>query len=121
MIDSGVTCTKRSYGRGAGKPLKCKPDQVEDAALCYKSCANNFRGVGPVCWHHCPSGLKSCGALCLPTVGDCVATIFSIAEEIALTVAEIAFEPEDAPIALTKAIAGIGAEFKKYKICPNIS
>ena len=38
MKDIGISCTKNSYGRTVGKPLGCKPDQVEDAGLCYPPC-----------------------------------------------------------------------------------
>ena len=65
MKDIGVSCAKTSYGRGAGKPMTCRPDQQFDAALCYPHCKANHRGIGPVCWGQCPKGFKDCGALCL--------------------------------------------------------
>ncbi len=40
----------KSYGRGFGKVLDCKSDEVYDAGLCYKDCRDNYSGVGPVCW-----------------------------------------------------------------------
>jgi len=65
MTDIGVSCQKKSYGRGAGTPLVCASDLEEDAALCYKSCDAEYHGIGPVCWGSCPAGYNSCGALCL--------------------------------------------------------
>jgi len=35
-----------------------------DAGLCYPDCAENFTGVGPVCWGTCPPGYNDIGALC---------------------------------------------------------
>ena len=35
MTDIGISCQKHSYGRTAGTPLICKPEEDEDAALCY--------------------------------------------------------------------------------------
>jgi hypothetical protein len=62
--DIGISCTKKSKGRGIGKPLGCAENEENDAALCYPKCndvqgvkdvqAKNpglqFNGVGPVCW-----------------------------------------------------------------------
>lgn len=51
MTDIGVSCTKKSYGRTAGKPLHaCTSDQEKDGLLCYPKCKDGFKGVGPVCW-----------------------------------------------------------------------
>ena len=66
MTDIGISCAKKSYGRTAGTSLVCKPDEEEDAALCYTPCEHDAKGDGPVCWGHCPEGMTSCGgALCL--------------------------------------------------------
>ena len=65
MTDIGISCAKHSYGRTAGKPMICKPEEEENAALCYKPCTDDFNGVGPVCWQECPEGLNKCGAICL--------------------------------------------------------
>uniref|UniRef100_A0AC34FP00 Uncharacterized protein n=1 Tax=Panagrolaimus sp. ES5 TaxID=591445 RepID=A0AC34FP00_9BILA len=120
FTDSGVTCTKDSYGRGAGKPLKCASGLVEDDALCYKACADSYNGVGPVCWHQCPPNLTSCGALCLTSTKECIKDILSIAEDVATTAAAIAADPEHAVDALKKAVLKIGSELL-YPLCPNIS
>ncbi|MCG8668111.1 MAG: hypothetical protein MI867_01760, partial [Pseudomonadales bacterium] len=41
---------KVAYGRGVGIPMSCASDQEYDAGLCYTQCAENYNGVGPVCW-----------------------------------------------------------------------
>ena len=50
QTDIGISCAKDSYGRGAGYPLKCKPDQEMSGLLCYPPCKEGYSGNGPVCW-----------------------------------------------------------------------
>jgi hypothetical protein len=58
--DDGATCRidanivpRPSYGRGVGTPRNnCGPDKEYDAGLCYDKCADDFHGVGPMCWGH---------------------------------------------------------------------
>ena len=51
MTDAGVSCTKKSHGRGAGTPIHaCADNMDKDGALCYPKCKAGFHGVGPVCW-----------------------------------------------------------------------
>jgi hypothetical protein len=51
MTDTGVSCTKKSQGRGAGIPIHaCADNMDKDGALCYPKCKPGFHGVGPVCW-----------------------------------------------------------------------
>jgi len=78
MTDIGVSCTKESYGRGAGVPLGCAEGLVYDAGLCYPPCDDGFDGVGPVCWGNCPAGEDQCGALCLTQNQQCSGTIMNI-------------------------------------------
>ncbi len=63
-IDTGAQCLKKSYGRGAGKPLGCASNEDYDSGLCYPKCkevqgvkdalAKNpsmtFKPIGPMCW-----------------------------------------------------------------------
>ena len=65
MTDIGISCAKKSYGRGAGEVLTCAENEDYDGGLCYKLCDKGFNGVGPVCWGSCPAGFEKCGALCL--------------------------------------------------------
>ncbi|MFK0571634.1 lipase family protein [Endozoicomonas sp.] len=58
------TYAKKSYGRGAGKPLGCRPNEERNGLLCYKKCKNGYKGRGPVCWQQCPKGYKNHGATC---------------------------------------------------------
>jgi hypothetical protein len=68
MADIGVSCTKKSYGRGAGSvPTSCQGGMEYDAGLCYTPCRRGFDGVGPVCWGSCPSGFDDHGATCYRT------------------------------------------------------
>ena len=63
--NAGITCAKKSYGRGAGKPLSsCGSGEEKNGALCYPKCSSGYYGVGPVCWEHCKSGWQDQGALC---------------------------------------------------------
>jgi hypothetical protein len=65
MTDIGISCAKKSYGRGVGEPLTCSETEDYNAGLCYHQCDANLKGIGPVCWGGCPTGYDSCGALCL--------------------------------------------------------
>lgn len=65
MSDIGISCAKKTHGRGVGVPLACAENEDYDAALCYKPCKDEFKGIGPVCWGSCPAGYTQCGALCL--------------------------------------------------------
>jgi len=71
MTDIGVSCQKKSYGRGAGSPLVCGDGKDEDAGLCYDKCKSDYQGVGPVCWKSCPTGWLDCGALCIEGYASC--------------------------------------------------
>lgn len=67
MTDIGVSCSKASYGRTAGKPAnsKCGSGEENDAGLCYKNCRDGFGGVGPVCGAMgCPPGMTYIGVAC---------------------------------------------------------
>lgn len=65
MTDIGVSCAKRSYGRGVGTvPTRCPGGKENDAGLCYVPCRSGFSGVGPVCWGRCPAGFDDHGATC---------------------------------------------------------
>jgi len=74
----GVSCTKHSYGRGAGKPMKCKDGDERDGALCYPPCRDRYSGVGPVCWGECPSNTRRCGALCQVKGETCTSLIIEL-------------------------------------------
>jgi len=68
QTDIGVSCAKKSYGRGVGKPLStCPSGQDKDALLCYPKCKSGFHGVGPVCWQNCPANWAECAAGCAKT------------------------------------------------------
>ena len=64
MKDQGEFCLKGTYTRGAGKPLKCKPGEDRNGALCYNKCKTGYKGKGPVCWRKCPHGMKDIGVGC---------------------------------------------------------
>lgn len=72
MTDIGVSCQKRSYGRGAGTAMDCRSGLEKDGALCYPKCKPGYHGVGPVCWQDCPSTQPvNCGAGCATTSANC--------------------------------------------------
>lgn len=92
MVDIGISCQKKSYGRGAGVPMTCRSDQSYDAGLCYAAnCKENYFGLGPVCWGPCPEGYTSCGALCLKSE-SCSARIMEYMEAAKKIIVGIATE-----------------------------
>lgn len=51
--DDGCTCrrapvsySKKSYGRGGGSSLQCKPNYELNGALCYPTCQDGYVGAG---------------------------------------------------------------------------
>jgi len=66
MTDIGISCAKKSYGRGIGKPLTCSTHEQMSALLCYPQCPSDVpNSIGPICWGNCPEGYNQCGALCM--------------------------------------------------------
>ena len=64
-IDSGVSCTKKSVGRGVGTVPTCPPGTYQSGALCYPNCRSGYYGVGPVCWQGpCPPNTTDSGVAC---------------------------------------------------------
>ena len=63
-VSSVFRVVKNSYGRGAGIPMVCGPDEDLNGALCYPKCKPGYTGAGPVCWQSCPAGLRDDGAFC---------------------------------------------------------
>ena len=93
--DIGVSCTKKSYGRGAGEILQCPSGYVPDetggpAGLCYRACKSGYHGVGPVCWQTCTNGLVPCGAGCAASQTECGTTTFEQVFSVAILAANIA-------------------------------
>ena len=54
MWDLGLTCNKKTEGRGMGHPLTCRDDQDQELLLCYPKCEEGRYGLGPICWGDCP-------------------------------------------------------------------
>ena len=78
MPDIGVSCAKKSEGRGVGTPMKCAAGLQTDAGLCYSACKAGYHGVGPVCWQNCPAGRKDCAAGCTTDTQTCVTDTISM-------------------------------------------
>jgi len=117
MTDIGVSCAKKSYGRGAGNPLTCKPQEDLSGALCYPPCRDNYNGVGPVCWGQCPVGWKTCGALCVLYPEDCSGMIVDTLTNAITAVVGILIENPDMTIEAALNLA-TGLTFLK---CPDPS
>merc|ERR1712226_810380 len=79
----------KAKGRGVGKVLGCKPEEENNAALCYKPCRSGYKGVGPVCWGQCPSGYSDCGALCSPRSVGCTSAVMDIVGKVTKCAANI--------------------------------
>lgn len=80
FVDIGVSCTKPSYGRGAGTvPKNCPAGKVNQAGLCYVPCPAGFNGVGPVCWaNQCPNVFPArCAAGCARSSNACIKAVVS--------------------------------------------
>ncbi len=76
--DMGVSCTKPSYGRGAGRvPKNCSGGKENQGGLCYKACEAGYKGIGPVCWANaCPSVFPvKCAAGCAKSSNACFSSI----------------------------------------------
>ena len=72
MRDIGVSCQKKSYGRGVGTVSnRCPSGHSKEAGLCYPGCKTGYKGVGPICWGKCPEGYESCGAGCVKKGQSC--------------------------------------------------
>ena len=114
MKDMGVSCTKNSYGRGAGKPMECRAGETRQAGLCYKGCNSNYDGVGPVCWGNCPKGFSACGALCLANGESCGGKIMGLAKTAAEGVVKAFEENPEAIVDAVKFAGGL-----VYPKCPK--
>lgn len=93
--DIGVSCTKKTYTRGAGTILECPPGLIRDetggpAGLCYPKCRPGFHGVGPVCWQDCDPNWVGCAAACSKTSTDCGFASFEQVLSVATVAANIA-------------------------------
>jgi hypothetical protein len=93
--DAGVSCTKKSYGRGAGTVPQCPPPLIADetggpAGLCYPQCKTDYHGIGPVCWQNCPNGLVDCAAGCAASNTECASTTFSQVFSVVMVAVNIA-------------------------------
>ena len=115
MKDIGISCNKHSYGRTAGKPMICKPNQEEKAALCYKPCADGFHGVGPVCWLECPEGMNKCGALCLGSDQKCSQFIL---QEVGIVMKNISNFASGSGITGLINMINLAVDLK-YPVCPG--
>lgn len=75
-------CWKRSYGRGAGKPVhQCNGGLKKSGLLCYDKCDREYNGFGPVCWEKCKEDFSDHGAVCTRNTHiygkGCCCTIFT--------------------------------------------
>jgi hypothetical protein len=78
--DMGVSCTKPSYGRGAGTiPKNCSGGKENQGGLCYRPCEAGYKGIGPVCWaNECPSVFPTkCAAGCAKSSNACFSSIMN--------------------------------------------
>jgi len=108
MTDIGVSCQKKSYGRGFGSALKCGGGLEQSGALCYSACnATDPHGVGPICWGDCPTGWNDCaGAMCTQTTDICTDSVKQVIEG-AIDLAESIAGAASGEIDLSKIVKGI--------------
>mmetsp|Transcript_10517 Transcript_10517/g.12000 ORF Transcript_10517/g.12000 Transcript_10517/m.12000 type:complete len:246 (-) Transcript_10517:122-859(-) len=110
--DMGVFCyksssemyTKKSYGRGVGKPLECDPEREGKpdpyTGLCYPKCKRSWIGVGPVCWRECDCHpgepcMFSAGALCCRTKTMCSKEVFDMTINLPIEIAKAVMDYKD--------------------------
>lgn len=65
LIQLAYNDLKGSYGRGAGKPLGCAPDEERKGALCYPKCRDGYRSSALECEGVCPPGSRNTGLTCI--------------------------------------------------------
>ena len=75
--------------------MVCKPDEEEQAALCYTPChdvpdqGGLYYGEGPVCWEHCPASLGTdAGALCCLDAKTCDGKIMDLSKGVFAAILE---------------------------------
>jgi len=93
MQDIGVSCTKASYGRGAGViPKGCSDGKTNQNGLCYTACRSGYKGVGPVCWaDNCPTKFPTkCGMGCAVNQTECAWAIIGQVQSVGEFVFNIA-------------------------------
>lgn len=89
--DIGVSCTKKSYGRGVGVVRSaCANGLEKNGALCYPKCRPGYHGEGPVCWQDCANGMQPCGAGCAKSSAECAQTTFDQVFSVAIVTANVA-------------------------------
>ena len=71
MIDTGVSCHKKNYGRGAGVSLGCADDEVE------------VENLSQICYNQCPHNMFSCEGTCTENKEECTAILSDITLNIA--------------------------------------
>ncbi|MBE7170785.1 MAG: hypothetical protein INR73_09350 [Williamsia sp.] len=93
--DIGVSCKKKTQGRGVGQTLLCAAGTIPDetggpAGLCFPKCNTGYHGIGPVCWQNCPNGSVECGAGCAKSAQECATTTFDQVFSVAMLAINIA-------------------------------
>jgi hypothetical protein len=111
QVDIGVSCAKKSYGRGAGIPMKCKSEEFPDAGLCYNQCQQGYKGIGPVCWNKCPDGLEACGLLCVESHSQCTQQVVTISSTVLVMIGSTVLIPFSggASAAIAAAVVAAGS------------
>lgn len=91
MVDIGVSCQKKSQGRGVGQSMSCAANLSYDAGLCYPKCPNASDGVGPVCWAKCSSDYPvNCGAACAKDQRMCAVAVVEMVASTGMVVLNVA-------------------------------
>lgn len=113
-----LTFAKKTYGRGAGTPMKCANQLELDGGLCYEMCNSGYRGVGPVCWKNCQGAYGvDCGAFCSVNLSKCTLTL----TEMGMTAFDMLFQLSKLnPTTLLNTIKNAEKSLG-FKLCDNIN
>jgi hypothetical protein len=66
MRDDGMNCWLDAYGRGVGRPMKCREGDQRVEALCYPRCRDGYKSSAlGFCEETCPPGTRTTAATCI--------------------------------------------------------
>jgi hypothetical protein len=131
MTGSAWDPTKHLYNL-APDPMVCGGGKQADAGLCYTPCRDGYKGIGPVCWAHVPTGFVDCGAgyaksngICANVVFNQVLPIFLVIKDVC-SLSEVPFISQACTAAgeatgLTKAARYFNVGVKDLKSVPGLS
>ena len=95
--------------------MQCETNFTLDAGLCYEKCADNYKGIGPVCWADCQGDYSvDCGVFCSVSKSKCSNVMIEMGLTVANLLIQIAkLNPTQALNSLKDAQKSLGFEICK--------